>query len=69
MVGFDYAGALRSTERAVRLAPGDAETVILHALALRANGRCDAAQGLLEQLSDKKPVALFNRCFAFTMSQ
>ena len=60
IVGFDYGGALRSTERAVRLAPGDAETILLHALALRANGRCDDAQALLEQLSDKKPVALFN---------
>ena len=58
--GFDYAGALRSTERAVRLAPGDAETLLLHALALRANSRCDAAQAILERLSGQRPVALFN---------
>jgi len=60
LVGFDYGGALRHTERAVRLAPGDAETVLLHALALRANGRCDDAQVILERWSGRKPLALFN---------
>lgn len=60
LLGFDYAGALRYTERAVRLVPGDAETRLVHALTLRANGRCAEAKVLLEGLSGKRPVALFN---------
>jgi Flp pilus assembly protein TadD len=67
---LDYLGALQHTTAAYRLAPGDDEIRLMHALALRANGRCDPAKALLVSLSDRHPVARFNlgvlqlRCFS-----
>jgi Flp pilus assembly protein TadD len=60
LAGFDYSSALRHSERAYRLAPGDAEVALNHALALRSKGRCDEAQRILSQWKERKPIALFN---------
>jgi tetratricopeptide (TPR) repeat protein len=57
---LDYAGALKHTTVAYRLAPGDPEIALLHALALRANGRCDRAGALLLPLAENYPVARLN---------
>ena len=60
LVGFDYASALRHSERAFLMAPGDPEAALIHALSLRANGRCDDSKALLESWVERKPLALFN---------
>lgn len=60
LAGFDYSSALHHSERAYRLAPGDAEVALNHALALRSKGRCDQAQSILLQWKKRQPLALFN---------
>jgi tetratricopeptide (TPR) repeat protein len=60
LAGFDYSSALRHSERAYRLAPGDAEVALNHALSLRSKGRCDEAQSILSQWKKRQPLALFN---------